>query len=203
MRPGRCEACPAGRPVRWSGRASACEREGRHDRIRCGVGPVGGGTGSCASRDDSSVRPWGFLARARLLPLVTSAPLPPESWEGRGGACHIDVHCDVFHGSDLQVERFLALVAAATFGPFLRKLIQCLALPLQRSVRKNAPQATYEYNKLGTSEIGAALLARDWPASTRSSRGDRRDLRQRFSRNSRRRGEAVLEAYRSTWIGGE
>src|SRR6266513_929294 len=92
----------------------------------------------------------GLLGAAQLLGAQPSGGLPPQCLGGKPpGRVDIDVHCHVFNGSDLQIERFLVLVASATFNPFLRKVIQWLAKPLQRSVWKHAPKATSELDKLG------------------------------------------------------
>ena len=65
-----------------------------------------------------------------------------------GARVDIDAHCHVFNGSDLQVERFLALVASSQFSGLLRRLVQLLAPPLQRSVWAFAPKAADEVDRL-------------------------------------------------------
>ena len=73
----------------------------------------------------------GLLGAAQLLGAQPSGGLPPQCLGGKPpGRVDIDVHCHVFNGSDLQIERFLVLVASATFNPFLRKVIQWLAKPV-------------------------------------------------------------------------
>jgi predicted TIM-barrel fold metal-dependent hydrolase len=69
----------------------------------------------------------------------------------------IDAHCHVFNGSDLQVERFLVLVAASDFSWPLRKVVELLAKPLQRSVWRRAPRAAQELERMGKFASGAAL----------------------------------------------
>jgi hypothetical protein len=60
----------------------------------------------------------------------------------------IDAHCHVFNGSDLQVERFLTLVASSGFSGLLKKVVELLAKPLQRSVWAHAPKAGKEIERL-------------------------------------------------------
>jgi predicted TIM-barrel fold metal-dependent hydrolase len=76
---------------------------------------------------------------------------------GSNDRIDIDAHCHAFNGSDLQVEKFLRLVAAPTFSGPLRKLVEFLAFPLQRSVWKHAPHADKEVERLGKFSTGPAL----------------------------------------------
>ena len=84
--------------------------------------------------------------------------LPPACFSGSSiSGVDIDVHCHVFNGSDVQVERFLVSVATRHYNLGLRKVIQALAKPLQRSVWKRAPTASTEHKKLGPLGEGTAL----------------------------------------------
>jgi len=69
----------------------------------------------------------------------------------------IDAHCHVFNGSDLQVERFLTLVASSAFSGLLKKVVQLLAKPLQRSVWAHAPKAGQEIERLKKFPSGPQL----------------------------------------------
>ncbi|MBS0421832.1 MAG: amidohydrolase family protein [Proteobacteria bacterium] len=90
----------------------------------------------------------GLLGSMGILRAQASG-LPPGCFQATTPRVDIDVHCHVFNGSDLQVERFLVLVASANFDPFLRDVVRLLAKPLQRSVWKHAPTASSELKKLG------------------------------------------------------
>jgi predicted TIM-barrel fold metal-dependent hydrolase len=92
----------------------------------------------------------GILGAAPLLRAQPSGGLPPDCLhKAFSGRVDIDVHCHVFNGTDLQVEKFLVSVAAGHYNTFLRKVIQALAKPLQRAVWRWAPRAGKEREKLG------------------------------------------------------
>ena len=100
----------------------------------------------------------GLLGTNQLLRAQPAGFLPPECLaKGASGRLDIDVHTHVFNGSDLQVEKFLSSVVSRHYPFFLRKVIQALAKPLQRSVWKRAPQATDELKKLARFGEGPAI----------------------------------------------
>jgi predicted TIM-barrel fold metal-dependent hydrolase len=111
-----------------------------------------------------SIRRRDFTAGLGLLGMAGYAlaqpnvePLPKCLEQDPSRRVDIDAHCHVFNGSDLQVERFLVLVAAGDFSGPLRKVVELLAKPLQRSVWRRAPRAGQELERLGKFATGTAL----------------------------------------------